>query len=390
LPFDRVLNVVAAGKAARPMARALVDRCRSESRGRSRPGVTLGDVLVANGTHPVPDRGSLESGLAALKLATATHDRGECLLVLLSGGASAMLAAPAAGLSLPDKIDATRVLLQSGLPIADVNAVRKHMSAIKGGQLAAAAGQSISFVISDVHAPVEDDPAVIGSGPTVGDDSTFASALGALERAGILDAMPAAVVERLGAGLRGDYPETVRPDDPRLRRSAYVVAGSRRDAMAAVAWRAKELGYHVVTVDPPTLGEAREAATRFFEAAAAMSRHAPRPLCIVASGETTVRVTGSGRGGRNQEFALAAARELPTLGTSALASVGTDGIDGPTDAAGAVADSTTGHRARDRGLNGEIALTDNNAYPFFQALGDLVVTGPTETNVGDLQILLVE
>ncbi len=131
-----------------------------------------------------------------------------------------MLAAPAAGLSLPDKIDATRVLLQSGLPIADVNAVRKHLSAIKGGQLAAAAGQSISFAISDVHAPVEDDPAVIGSGPTVGDDSTFASALGALERAGILDAMPAAVVERLGAGLRGDYPETVRPGDPRLRRSS--------------------------------------------------------------------------------------------------------------------------------------------------------------------------
>ena len=301
-----------------------------------------------------------------------------------------MLAAPAAGLSLPDKIDATRVLLQSGLPIADVNAVRKHLSAIKGGQLAAAAGQSISFAISDVHAPVEDDPAVIGSGPTVGDDSTFASARGALERAGILDAMPAAVVERLGAGLRGDYPETVRPGDPRLRTSSYVVAGSRRDAMAAVAGRAKELGYHVVTVDPPTLGEAREAATRFLEAAAAMSRDAPRPLCIVASGETTVRVTGSGRGGRNQEFALAAVRELPTLGTSALASVGTDGIDGPTDAAGAVADSTTVRRARDSGLNAEIALTDNNAYPFFQALGDLVVTGPTETNVGDLQILLVE
>ena len=156
---------------------------------------------------------------------------------------------------------------------------------------------------------------MIGSGPTVGDDSTFASALGALERGGILEAMPAAVVERLAAGLRGDYPETVRPGDPRLRRSSFVLAGSRRDAMAAVAGRAKELGYHVVTVDPATLGEAREAATGFLAAAAAISRDAPRPLCIVASGETTVRVTGSGRGGRNQEFALAAARELPALGT---------------------------------------------------------------------------
>ena len=302
-----------------------------------------------------------------------------------------MLAAPAAGLSLPDKIDATRVLLQSGLPIADVNAVRKHLSAIKGGQLAAAAGQSISFAISDVHAPVEDDPAVIGSGPTVGDDSTFASALGALERAGILEAMPAAVVERLAAGLRGDYPETVRPGDPRLRRSSYVVAGSRRDAMARgrrARKRARLPRRHRGSADTRGSPRRRHEVPR--------GRGRDEPGCTAA---VVHRRLGGDHGpcdrerpGRAEPGIRARARRasFPRSGPSALASVGTDGIDGPTDAAGAVADSTTVRRARDRGLNAEMALAENDAYPFFEAVGDLIVTGPTETNVGDLQILLVE
>jgi len=380
LPSNETINIVAAGKAARPMARALT----------ARRDVTIGEVLIADGSHPVPDRRSVESGLAALKLAELTHARGGLLVVLLSGGASAMLAAPARGISLDDKIHATRLLLRSGLAIAGMNAVRKHLSAIKGGRLAAAAGRSVTLAISDVHSPVEDDPAVIGSGPTVGDDSTFASACDALRRAGILDAMPASVMAHLDDGLAGKQAESIKPGDPRLRDARYVLAGSRRDAMSAVTDRAKGLGYHTVTIELPTLGEARYAAGELLERARASSQPRQRPLCVIASGETTVRVTGHGKGGRNQELALAAATGLAALGTAALASIGTDGIDGPTNAAGAIADSTTIARARDKHLNVEAALRENDAYPFFAALGDLVVTGPTETNVGDVQILLVE
>jgi hydroxypyruvate reductase len=248
----------------------------------------------------------------------------------------------------------------------------------------------VTFAISDVHAPVEDDPALIGSGPTVGDDSTFASACDALRRAGILDAMPGSVRAHLDAGVAGRQPESIKPGDPRLRDAHYVLAGSRRDAMSAVADRAKGLGYHTVTIDSPTLGEARYAAGEFVEHARVLGQQHQRPLCVIASGETTVRVAGHGKGGRNQEFALAAATDLAGLGTAALASVGTDGIDGPTNAAGAIADSATLARARDRHLNAQTALQENDAYPFFLALGDLVITGPTETNVGDVQILLVE
>jgi len=380
LPSGETINVVAAGKAARPMARALA----------SRREVAIGEILIADGSHPVPDRRSVESGLAALKLAELTRASGGLLVVLLSGGASAMLAAPARGISLDDKIEATRLLLGSGLAIAGMNAVRKHLSAIKGGRLAAAAGRSVTFAISDVHSPVEDDPAVIGSGPTVGDDSTFASACDALRVAGILDAMPASVIAHLDDGLAGRQAESIRRGDPRLRDARYVLAGSRRDAMLAVADRATGLGYQTVTIDPPTLGEARYAAGELVERARVLSLQHQRPLCVIASGETTVRVTGHGKGGRNQEFALAAATDLPALGTAALASVGTDGIDGPTKAAGAIADSATIARARDTHLNADTALRENDAYSFFAALGDLVVTGPTETNVGDVQILLIE
>jgi hydroxypyruvate reductase len=380
LPSGETINVVAAGKAARPMARALTTRRE----------LTVGEILIANGSHPVPDLRSVESGLAALKLAELTCARGGLLVVLLSGGASAMLAAPARGISLDDKIEATRLLLRSGLAIAGMNAVRKHLSAIKGGRLAAAAGRSVTFAISDVHSPVEDDPAVIGSGPTVGDDSMFASACDALRGAGILDAMPASVIAHLDEGRAGRQAESIKPGDPRLREARYVLAGSRRDAMLAVAERAKGLGYHTLTIDQPTLGEARYAAGEFVERARALSLHHQRPLCVIASGETTVRVAGHGKGGRNQEFALAAATDLPALGTAALASVGTDGIDGPTNAAGAIADSVTIARARERHLDAGTALRENDAYPLFAALGDLVVTGPTETNVGDVQILLIE
>ena len=301
-----------------------------------------------------------------------------------------MLAAPADDLSLADKVAATQLLLASGVPIADFNAVRKHLSAVKGGRLAAAARESTTFAISDVHAPVEDDPSVIGSGPTVGDESTFADALDVLHRSGLLERLPRHVLEHLQQGAQGTRAETIRPDDPRLERSTFVLAGSRRDAMNGAAEQARALGYHVSSFDAPTLGEARDAAATFLDRAILLGQTAPRPFCVLASGETTVRVTGNGRGGRNQEFALACVDRLNAQGLAVLARVGTDGVDGPTDAAGALVDSLTARRAVELGLDMGAALSGHDAYPFFQRLDDLIVTGPTETNVGDLQVLLVE
>lgn len=352
-------------------------------------GPRVRETIVATGSHPLPNRGSVESGERALQLATDARARGDCVIVLLSGGASAMMAVPSGGISLDDKIAVTTLLLRSGLPISDLNAVRKHISRIKGGQLAAAAGRSVTYAISDVHAPIENDPAVIGSGPTVGDPSTFADARDALIRGGLWDALPAAIRARLETGVRGDLAETVKPADPRLRESAFVLAGSRQDAIRGAATEARSLGYHVVVLDRPTLGEAREAAAEFCRRAVALAA-SPPPLCVIAAGETTVTVVSGGKGGRNQEFALAAATAIASLGNLTCASVGTDGIDGPTDAAGAVADATTLSRARAQGLDPAAALRGHDAYPFFRALGDLIVTGPTGTNVGDLQVMLVE
>jgi glycerate 2-kinase len=339
------------------------------------------------GGHPVPTDASERAGRRALAVA-ASAAADETLLVLVSGGASAMMAVPADGITLDDKRRTTDRLLKAGADIYALNTVRKHISAIKGGWLAACASAPIrTFAISDV---VGDDLSVIASGPTVADSSTFDEALNVLQRFGGLAAYPAAVVARLSAGQRGGVDETPKPNDPRLARAVSTVIGSRRDAMDAAVAAAESLGYHVVRLDEPVLGEARLASIAHLQAMRARTSGVGRPVCIVSSGETTVRVTGRGKGGRNQEFALAAAGLLASLGAPAVvASVGTDGIDGPTDAAGALVDSSTTSRARAAGVGDpERFLADNNAYAFFAALGDLIQTGPTGTNVGDLQIIL--
>jgi glycerate 2-kinase len=381
------VSVVAAGKAAARMA----DAFAKLHDGR------VATVLIAHGAHPVPDAASVDSATRALALAREVHARGELLVVLLSGGASAMLAAPAAGLTLEAKAALTRHLLASGLPIAGMNAIRKHVSAIKGGQLAVAAGRSMTFAISDVHSPVEDDPAVIGSGPTVADPSTYADALAALGQTGVKpgsDRGPTTlaalgVLQHLQRGLRGEIAETPKPGDPRLADARFVLAGSRRNAIDGAAVEAQQLGYVVQRIHPPTLGDAAAAGRAFVEAAQAIVARVGRPACIIGAGETTVTLDGkTGVGGRNQEFALAAALAMARSGHVALASVGTDGVDGPTSAAGAIADATTIARAQAMGLDASAALARHDSHPFFQALGDLIVTGPTGTNVGDLQVLL--
>jgi glycerate 2-kinase len=351
------------------------------------------DAIV--GGHPLPTAASADAGRGALALADAVASD-ETLLVLLSGGASALMAAPADGVSLDDKRAATEQLLRAGADIQALNTVRKHLSAIKGGWLAARAkGRTLALAISDV---VGDDLSVIASGPTVGDASAFGDALDVLRRFGGDAAFPAAVVARLRRGADRGVPETPKPDDPRLARTTTRVIGSRRDAMAGASAEAATRGYEVLRIDDPVVGEARTTAVAHVRAVIAQASSRARPLCVISSGETTVHVTGRGKGGRNQEFALAAARgqspsdrlgTVPGQAAWAIASVGTDGIDGPTDAAGALVDSTTLTRAAAAGLSPDRFLSDNNAYAFFDALGDLIHTGPTGTNVGDLQVILL-
>ena len=389
-PLNERYVCVAAGKAAVAMASGaaavLGDRLRTGAI------ISPGDQIVAGfesirGGHPIPDDGSERGGRRALELAESLRDR-ETLLVLLSGGASALMAVPADGIALADKQQTTAQLLRAGADIYALNTIRKHLSAIKGGWLAdRAAGRVRTYVISDV---VGDDVSVIASGPTVFDSSTFDDARRLIDRFGGAGAFPAPVVERLDRGVRGDIRDTPKAVAVHFVRPTIEVIGSRRNAMVGAAARAAALGYEVLRVDDPIVGEARESAVSHVRAVLARAADIRRPACVVSSGETTVHVTGSGRGGRNQEFALAGAAPLAHAGGEAvLASVGTDGVDGPTDAAGAIADATTLERARRANLYPVQFLNDNNSHAFFDALGDLVRTGPTGTNVGDLQVILL-
>jgi glycerate-2-kinase len=386
---ERKIHAVAIGKAAVGMARAVDDALGHALEA----GVMTADVVGETGvwrsfaaTHPQPSEPSEAAGRAALELADASRRKDALLLVCLSGGASAMMAVPAPGLTLADKTAVTRRLLLAGLDIGELNLVRRHLSAVKGGHLAARAGRSITLAISDVCVPVEDDPVVIGSGPTAGDDSTFAETIDVLRRHDVLSDMPPAVVAHLEAGAAGllDGPEPT--SDLRLSRAAYFIVASRHDAMRAAADTARHLGYHTFVQKSPTVGEARDAARMFLDSA----RGLERPACVVASGETTVHVQGNGRGGRNQEFALALVEGVSRLAPAALASIGTDGRDGPTDAAGAFVHdgvwATLGPSGADRV---SVALKENDAYPLLDEMGALIRTGPTGTNVGDLQVLLL-
>ena len=323
--------------------------------------------------HPVPDERSAVAGLRALDVASTVSPR-EGLLLLISGGASALMAVPGEGLTLADKQRAVHAMLLGGADIHQLNTVRKHLSRVKGGRLAAACrGTTLTLAISDV---VGDDLSVIGSGPGVADVSTSRDALMALQRyAPDSAALP--------------LTETPKPGTPELdRASAYVIA-SRRHALESARGAAARLGYAVSVLPTEITGEARAVSTQWLAEARAQAAALPQPACVLSAGETIVHVRGSGRGGRNQEFVLALVDALSHwISDCVVASIGTDGIDGPTDAAGALADPTTRARASRLDFHPSAFLADNNAYEFFANLGDLVHLGRTDTNVGDVQILL--
>jgi len=391
------IDVIAAGKAAAPMIEACVAASAVPLRTLLAIGPRRGaefsialppSTIWYDAGHPLPDGGSVAGAQRALAVARASGEQ-DLLLVLISGGGSALMALPAPGIPLDAKQRTARILMDQGADIYELNTVRKHLSAIKGGQLALAArGAVLTLAVSDV---VGDDLSVIASGPTVADDSTFAGALDVLARRGGHVMYPQPVVDRLHSGAAGQVPETPSSGDVRLARAVAKVIGPQRGAIDGARRAAEALGYHVYVVPEAVTGEARNAGrehvTRTAQAVASM----PRPACVIASGETTVTVTGTGKGGRNQEFAFAMAQSLAPLGSRvAAASVGTDGIDGPTDAAGAIVDPTTLARAAAAGLAApEDYLNNNNTYEFFDRIGDLIRTGPTNTNVGDLQVILV-
>ncbi|MBU0928519.1 MAG: glycerate kinase [Spirochaetes bacterium] len=356
--------------------------------------------LVESG-HPVPDSRSIAAASAILglgpSLGTTLTER-DLVVVLVSGGGSSILCAPADGLTLEDKASATKALLGCGATINEVNCVRKHLSAVKGGRLAAALAPAsvLTLVLSDV---IGDDLDAIASGPTVPDPTTFADALEIVRRYGIEGELPAAVAERLRSGSVGGPgapADTPKPGSAAFARSRTLLVGTNRLALAAAEAEAARLGYGTLVLSSRITGEAREVASVFLgigKDVAASDFPVRKPACVIAGGETTVTLRGGGKGGRNQEMALAF---LSALGRSpkdgeglTFLSGGTDGNDGPTDAAGAVVDAALYRSAAAAGLDPEASLAANDSNGFFSQAGGLVVTGPTNTNVCDVQVLLV-
>ncbi len=389
----RGLHVVAVGKAAAAMAAAFARVPHVSIRQAIAIGTHEHADLPAHvdwiaSSHPFPDSRSEAAGNRAIAVAESVHS-GEALVILLSGGASALMASPVDGISLADKIDATRLMMASGADIHALNTVRRHLSKVKGGRLAAACvGTTITLAISDV---VGDDLHTIGSGPGVPDSTTWQDASIALERFGAA-AHSERVKRVVDLGIEGKLADTPKPGHPSMVRASGRVIGSRVDAMEGARAFAVERGYRAIVMPDAVTGEARHAARDWFRRARDLVGPSPAKVCVISSGETTVTVTGSGTGGRNLEFALALADALPSLGrTVAVASVGTDGIDGSSGVAGGIVDSTTMTRAFGMGLAPPgTYLAANNSLEFFAPLGDAIRTGRTDTNVGDLQVLLID
>jgi hydroxypyruvate reductase len=390
--YDRYrrIFVVGAGKAGHTMAQAAERALGSRIEAgliNTKYGhlARLRRIELNECGHPVPDERGVEGARRIAAMAEQAGP-GDLLICLVSGGASALLPLPAEPVTLAEKQETTRLLLACGANIHEINAVRKHISSIKGGQLARLASPAAveSLLLSDV---IGDDLDVIGSGPTAPDASTFARALEILDKYALRAKAPSAVRDRLESGAAGQVPETPKPGDPAFLRTRNRIIGSNRLAVDAAARRARSLGFRTLVLSTFIEGETREIGRMHAAIAreiAASGRPLKRPACIITGGETTVTLRGGGLGGRNQEFVLAAAMDIAGMENVVVLSAGTDGTDGPTDAAGAIAD---GHTIR-RNPAAAAHLAENDSYRYFEALGDLIKTGPTGTNVMDIRILL--
>ncbi|MEX2570175.1 MAG: glycerate kinase [Gemmatimonadota bacterium] len=390
------LVVISVGKAARAMAEG-ARRVLGSQIGegilllpRRTPGAIPEGFATFPCGHPLPDQGSLNGSRAVLEAARRAHAT-DLVLLLISGGASACLTLPQEGISLDDLRETTDLLLKAGALIQEVNAVRKHLDRLKGGQMARAAAPAsiLALLLSDVPG---DLPDVIGSGPVSPDNSTFADASDVLKRYGLWERVPDSVRRHVERGLERQVPDTPKEAEPDFDRVQLRVIGNSATAVGAARREAERRGYRTIVLSTELTGEARAVGSRLAgrarELREARGMTAP-PTCVLAGGETTVTVIGGGRGGRNQELALSAALVLDGLENVLVASVGTDGVDGPTDAAGARATGSTVNRARSNGLDPAEHLASNDAYPLFRVLDDLILTGPTGTNVSDLMMVLV-
>jgi hydroxypyruvate reductase len=387
--------VVGCGKAAAPMA-AAVEEILGDRITRGIVVTKYGHVQptarirIHEAGHPVPDEAGMAGAQGILDHVQGLTP-GDLVLVLISGGGSALTPAPVKGISLEEKQALTKALLACGADIREINTLRKHVSRFKGGQLARAAqpAQVRTLILSDI---VGDPLDAIASGPTVPDPSTYADALAILDRYRIRGQIPGPIRAHLEAGARGETPETPKPGEPLFARVRNLIVGSNFQALEAARAKARALGFTPMILSSFIEGETREIA-RMHAALAREVRSSGNPLrppsCLISGGETTVTLRGSGKGGRNQEFVLAAALDIAGLPDTVVLSAGTDGTDGPTDAAGAIADGETCGRGLRMGLNPRAALDTNDAYPFFETLGDLIITGPTKTNVMDVRLILV-
>jgi len=391
--FDRVF-LTGAGKGGAPMARAVEELLGDRlTEGRIvvpyGHGAALEKTRVYEAGHPVPDEAGWRAAREILQWLGQAGEK-DLVICALSGGGSALLPAPAPPVTLEQKQATTRALLECGATIHEINALRKHLSLIKGGGLARAAWPAtvLSLILSDVAG---DSPEVVASGPAAPDGSRFRDCLEIVRRYELGDRLPPQVVDRLRRGAEGSIPETPEPDDPVFQRVQNVVVGNNRMALLAARDEAASLGLATLVLSSTIQGEAREVARVLAavgrETVASGLPLAP-PACILAGGETTVTLRGPGKGGRNQELALGAALELDGCQGVALLSAGTDGTDGPTDAAGAMVDGSTCARAREKGLDPRDFLQRNDAYSFFRQTGGLLKTGPTFTNVMDVILVL--
>jgi len=392
--FERIF-VTGAGKATAHMARAMETLLGDKIAGgvigvKYGHGQNLKKIRVMEGGHPVFDQNSVKNAEAIVSMAeNAGAD--DLVIFLLSGGASALMAKPAHPITIDEKQEAVKQLLSCGADIDAINTIRKHISLVKGGRLAEATYPAtlLTLVISDV---VGDPLDVIGSGPTVPDTTTYGDCLRIIERFGLSTHFPESIRERLEAGAAGRLPETPRADDRTFSRTRNHIIAANAMALKAARMKAESLGYNTVVLSSTIEGDTRAAARVLSSVAKEVKKTgnpAPPPACLLSGGETTVVVSGGGKGGRNQEFALSAAFEIAGTDNLVVLAGGTDGTDGPTDAAGGIVDGETVSGSQKKGIDAESHLARNDSYHFLSRTGELLVTGPTGTNVMDMHIFLV-
>jgi len=394
LAMYKNLFVIGAGKASAPMAATLEDILGE----RIAKGIInvkykyiahLDKIKLIEAGHPVPDKNGQNGASAILDLAYSAK-KNDLVLCLISGGGSALLPLPYKGLTLKDKQETIKELLACGASIHEINAIRKHTSMIKGGRLALAAHPAtlVSLILSDV---VGDNLEVISSGLTVADSTTYLDCMKIFEKYDLIKKLPENIINHIKAGVSGKAPESPKTGDPVFEKTYNLVIGSNMEAMLAAKLHAEGLGYKTIVLSSMIEGETREVAKVHGAIAKEIIKTGnplPPPACIISGGETTVTLKGKGLGGRNQEFSLAAAIDIAGADSIVVLSGGTDGTDGPTDAAGAIADTNTFKKAKDMGVDPYKFLENNDSYHFFKKLDDLLITGPTNTNVMDLRILL--